>query len=484
MKKRVCLVPLLAALMLPTAFAAPTAYLPLGSDPLLEYQVEQLFALTTGTPSAKPYRLTDIHNALRHARTKQPALYDAIVDKLKIYNSRDAVVRQGVELRVKNGETHALGNDRGNTSAEYAQLSFEGIWRGSENTLMQVGLEYRVKAAELVPYNTFVAYSLGNVQVDLGYKEHWLSPFKHFAQVYSNNAEPSPSVSLGLVSPLHNWWNLDIELFYSELDHVEDGFYHQGQVVSGTPQLAGTRLHFEPVEGWTIGFNRIMQFGGGPRDVSVKDVFKAFFDPAGQDNRDLSGGTFDSELGDQWATITSHHQFTEWFNGEIYFEYGGEDTKDHKNYQFGNLAINAGVYLPTLTDKSSLRYEYSNMHSRWYTNELYFKNGNTIDGFVVGSFIADSRVFGDDNPSKAHILEWVYNSSLSSQWRLKYTTIAKENVEDSGFPIIDFTYQHRAHELEIVRNERWQDKQVEAKLAVGKDVFGENYSWLSLNIYW
>ncbi|CCQ09501.1 hypothetical protein PALB_3420 [Pseudoalteromonas luteoviolacea B = ATCC 29581] len=451
---------------------------------MLEYQVDTLFSLSTGTPARKPYRMSDIQDALRYIRLSEPDLHRAISDKINVYEQRDAITRQGAKVMLKSGEVDKLANDRGNQSDEYLQLDFEGIWRGSENTLMQVGIGYRAHSTKLIPYNTFVAYSLGNVQFDLGYREHWFSPFKHFGQVFSTNAKPSPSVSLSLVSPLRNWWNFDVELFYSELDHVNEGFYFQDKMVSGTPQLAGSRFSIEPIDGWTLGVNRMMQFGGGPRPVSFSDVVKAFFDPAGQDNRGLTGGTFDSELGDQWATLTSTHQFTDWYNAEVYFEYGGEDTSGHKNYRFGNLVMNAGVFLPRLTADSSLRYEYSNMHSRWYINNLYFKNGNTIDGFVVGNFAADNRLFGDDNPLKAHVLEWVQQSNSHSHWRVKYTTTYNENDferEDVG---LEFDYQHRAHELEVVRSERWQNKQAEAKLALGKDVFGENYAWLSLNVYW
>lgn len=478
---------LLAVLGLTAAtsvLAAPTAYLPLGSDPLLEYQVDQLFAETIGTPSRKPYRISDIYEALRYGRTTSPELHKVISNKLKVYQSRDGITHQGVKVALHSGETQKLANDRGNTSNEYLQLAFEGIWRGSENTLMQVGIEYRVDAAKLVPYNTFVAYSLGNVQIDAGYREHWLSPFKHFGQVFSNNAKSSPSLSLGLISPLNNWWNVDVELFYTELEYVQDGFYFENKTVSGTPQLAGSRFSIEPINGWTLGFNRMMQFGGGPRDVSFKDVVKAFFDPAGSDNRGLTGGTFDSELGDQWASLTSHHQFTDWFNGEIYFEYGGEDTSGHKNYQFGNLVMNAGLFLPNIIDKTSLRYEYSKMHSRWYLNELYYKNGNTVGGFVVGNFAADNRVFGDDNPMTAQVLELVYQTDMQSHWRVKYTSAANDNDFVAEIKGLEYHYSDTKQEFEIVRNERWNDKQVEAKLAIGKDVFGENYGWLSLNVYW
>lgn len=484
MKLKTAILTCLGMLVSTPTFAAPTAYLPLGSDPLLEYQIDQLFSLTTGTPSRKPYRINDVYQALRYVRVSDPDLYRSISSKLKVYQSKDGITRQGVKATISSGEEDKLANERGNTSKEYLQLAFEGIWRGTENTLMQVGLEYRVKQSELVPYNTFVAYSLGNIQVDAGYREHWLSPFKHFGQIFSNNAKSSPSLSISLVSPLNNWWNFDAEVFYSELDYVENGFYYEGKPVSGTPQLAGSRFSIEPMDGWTIGFNRMMQFGGGPRPVSFGDVMKAFFDPAGQDNRGLTGGGFDSELGDQWASLTSHHQFTDWFNAEVYFEYGGEDTSGHKNYQFGNLVMNGGLYLPKLTQQSTLRYEYSTMNTRWYINELYFKNGNAIDGFVIGNFAADNRLFGDNNPVQAHVLEWVYNSDMQSQWRVKYTTTRNRNEENQGYDDIEYVYKHQAHELEVVRSEQWQGNQVEAKLAAGRDVFGENYAWLSLNVYW
>ena len=39
----------------------------------------------------------------------------------------------------------------------------------------------------------------------------------------------------------------------------------------------------------------------------------------------------------------------------------------------------------------SLRYEYTNMHSLWYVNEIYPAYGNTVGGFVTGHYAADQR---------------------------------------------------------------------------------------------
>ena len=361
------------------AVAAPTAYLPLGKHPVLEHQIDRMFAISTGTPMAKPYRIYDVQIALRQIKQSDPDLHAQILGGIQPYLSKDTVTRVGVKLRAHSGGEVKLANDRSNNSSEFAEFSFDGLWRGSENSILQVGAEYRVDQGKVVAYNTFYGIGGDNLQLNLGYKEHWFSPFKSFAQIYSNNAQAPLSVSLGLNAPLQNWWNFDFELFYSELEHVEEGILYQGKLHDGTPKLAGTHFSFEPIGGWKIGFNRMMQFGGGPRKVSTKDIFKAYFDPAGNDNAGLTGSR-DAELGDQWASITSTIR-TNWIMPiEWYFEHAGEDTKQHKNYMLGNTANSIGIFVPSLLEKATFRYEYTNMHSLWYVNEIYETTGNTING--------------------------------------------------------------------------------------------------------
>ncbi|BBN80771.1 hypothetical protein PA25_07560 [Pseudoalteromonas sp. A25] len=464
------------------SYSSPTAYLPVGKDKLLEYQIDRMFALTDGVPMAKPYRISEINMALRKLHSVNRPLYNSIRKRLTSYFSKDDVTRQGVKLRYDSGEVVRLANDRSNQSNEYAEISLEGVWRGSDSSLLQLGMDYRVRQGDLVPYNTFYALGGDTFQLNLGYKEHWFSPFKSFAQVYSTNAQPSPSVSLGLIAPLTNWWNFDFELFYSELEHVEQGIVYQGKLHSGKPKLAGTHISIEPIEGWTIGLNRMMQFGGGPRKVSTSDIIKAYFDPAGSDNKTAQLSQ-DAELGDQWATITSTVQTNFYTPAEWYFEYGGEDTKGHKNYQFGNTVASFGLYLPQLTSNTTLRYEYTNMHSLWYENEIYPAAGNTIKGAVVGHFAGDMREFGDSAPSQIHTLEMTLSDNVNSMWRAKYTQVDNKSGYLNEFNEVGKDYE-KAQALQISNSRMIDKRQVETTLTVGKDVFGQSYTWLSLNVYW
>ncbi|KZN48393.1 capsule assembly Wzi family protein [Pseudoalteromonas luteoviolacea] len=464
------------------ALAMPTAYLPIGKDKILEYQIEKMFTMTAITPMSKPYRITEINQHIAKLGNIDPALQASIRARIAPYLERDTITRRGVKLRIDSGEEQKLANDRGNHSGEYAELSLDGIYRGSDNSLMQLGAEYRVESGKLVPYNTFYALGGENLQLNLGYKEHWFSPFKHSATIYSNNAQAPLSVSIGLNSPLRNWWNFDFEVFYSELEHVEDGILYQKEMHDGTPRLAGTHLSIEPFQNWKLAINRVMQFGGGPRKVGFEDVVKAYFDPAGNDNSGVTGSK-DNELGDQWASVTTSFK-TSWLTtAEWYLEHGGEDTREHKNYLFGNNVTSFGVYLPNLTEEFSFRFEHTNLHSLWYVNEIYPKTGNSIDGFVIGNSLANNRTFNDGVPSTSNVLEVTYSESLDSMWNLKLTSVQNKSGYRNELGGVSDNYENM-RELKLSNSRKIDSYQVETGLTLGKDVYGENYTWLSVNVYW
>ena len=259
-------------------------------------------------------------------------------------------------------------------------------------------------------------------------------------------------------------------------------FYIKMNFHDGTPKLAGTHISIEPVSGWKLGLNRMMQFGGGPREVNVGDVLKAFFDPAGNDNSQLAGGP-DNELGDQFASITNSFNFNWGMPAEVYFEYGGEDTKEHKNYEFGNIAYSIGAFLPTLTNSTSLRYEHTSMHSLWYKNYIYPTYGNTVDGYVVGHFASDQRYFGDGVPSDVHSVELTYTETAKSFWRTKLTLIDNDSGYVNNFGSVSKQYE-QAIELQLSNNRKWQDYSIETTLTYGEDVFGDDYAWLSVALFW
>lgn len=452
--------------------ASPSTLLPIGSDPHLERQIDHLFAITRSRPLSKPYSISEIELAMREIKESRPLLFQSIIEQLDRYKGNNRISRVSLTTRTSFDQDSFIANQRGLNSDEYLQTLVEAVWRPNENSLVQAGLDYRVSSGELVPHNTFVAYSVGNIQLDLGYREHWYSPFKHSAQLISTNAQLGPSISLSTILPIENWWNLSFDLFYTRLDKVEKGIAFQNEWHDGRPHLLGTHLSIEPLDGWKLGFNRLLQFGGGPREVSVGDILNAFFDPAGNDNS-YSQEEREGEFGDQLASVTTSYSFGTELPIEIYAEIAGEDTQGGSNLSLGNQATNFGIFLPQLYNDFALRYEYNRWKTLWYTNHLY-ANGNTNKGRVFGHYAGDQRTFGHGVPAEVHKATIDYHESLSASWSASVATLRNS----------DKAQYDKAYEFQLENRRVWQGKHLDSKLTVGKSVFSEKYGQLSVTVSW
>jgi hypothetical protein len=458
------------------AKAAPTAYLPLGADPRLERQVEKMLALTGSAPLTKPYRITQIASSTERIRVSHPLLYQAIRDGIRPYLSDAQLVRAGIGLAVDGDTSSTLANQRGLSSTEWAEFSVDGVWRPSRTLLAQAGMSYRAEAGTLVNYNTFVSAGFGRLQFDVGYKEHWWSPFDHSAMLISNHARPSPSVTVSFSEPLENYWDANFEIFYSKLDSVEQGIRWQGSFYDGRPNLVGTHFSVKPFQGLQLGFNRIMQLGGGPRDLSFGDFLKAFVDPVSADNL----AEPDREAGDQLASITG--QLDMFLRGkpfELYFEHAGEDTVSNSNYKLGNQANSVGFFFPDLTQTLALRYEWNKWKTSWYLNGMY-KYGNTNHGNVFGHFGGDQRVFGEGVPSQVHTMSLDYFGSRNDFWQLKLGVVDNDSNID-GRPTA-FAYK-TGYNVELFNSRNWRNYRLETQLTLGKSVFDQSYQHLSVSLF-
>lgn len=458
------------------AKAAPTAYLPLGADPRLERQVEKMLALTGSAPLTKPYRITQIASSTERIRVSHPLLYQAIRDGIRPYLSDAQLVRAGIGLAVDGDTSSTLANQRGLSSTEWAEFSVDGVWRPSRTLLAQAGMSYQAEAGTLVNYNTFVSAGFGRLQFDVGYKEHWWSPFDHSAMLISNHARPSPSVTVSFSEPLENYWDANFEIFYSKLDSVEQGIRWQGSFYDGRPNLVGTHFSVKPFQGLQLGFNRIMQLGGGPRDLSFGDFLKAFVDPVSADNL----AEPDREAGDQLASITG--QLDMFLRGkpfELYFEHAGEDTVSNSNYKLGNQANSVGFFFPDLTQTLALRYEWNKWKTSWYLNGMY-KYGNTNHGNVFGHFGGDQRVFGEGVPSQVHTMSLDYFGSRNDFWQLKLGVVDNDSNID-GRPTA-FAYK-TGYNVELFNSRNWRNYRLETQLTLGKSVFDQSYQHLSVSLF-
>lgn len=462
----------IVACLSPIVIASPTAYMPIGIESHLQLQVDRLFALTSGSPMRKPYAINEIEAALEKIKPTHPSLYDYIERQLGRYHGHKNTSRLGVKVSLSSKKEQWIANQRGLTSSEHLQGTLESIWRPKHFILAQAGIDYRVDGTNMVPFNTFVALSSKKVQLELGYKEHWYSPFKFSSQLISSNAKMGPAVSLSTIESIENWWHLKFDLFYTRLDPLEKGIRHGGMWHDGRPHLLGTHINIEPVNGWKLGFNRLLQFGGGPRKVSFGDIVKGFIDPAAHDNA-YSQDERDAELGDQLASITTSYRFGIDMPVEIYAELAGEDTQGQSNLSLGNQATGFGVFLPKISQNIAFRYEYNRFKTGWYTNHNY-RFGNTNGGAVVGHYAGDQRKFGHGVPTEIHRAAIDVFRSIDTSWGLSLASINNK----------DRSLYRKGYELQLQARHIWQEYTLEPKLTAGKSVFSDSYVRFSYAIHW
>ncbi len=449
-------------------------YLPVNSDATLDNDIETLAVIADIPKLTKPYNLAVIFQALNKIRYERPELYQRLNRQLLPYKKSAALTHSKTSVSFNGGETHVIPNARSNTTENHFSFSNRFQWQARDWLGFYVGTELTQDSNSIA--GSMVSLGTSWAQLDIGYKEHWYSPFQSQSMVLSTNAEAMPSVSLSNNLPVVFFdTNFNYEFFLAQMDHQPVLF--NGEYSSRRkPYLAGFHAGFEPVKGWTLGVNRVFQFGGGERSVSFKTIAKAFFDPNGADNTrtDLSS---DQEAGNQIASFTSKFNFDTDIPFTFYSELAGEDTGSGKNFQFGNPALSAGVFLPLLMDnRLSLTYEYSFWENGWYSHHLY-RDGYANDGFVLGNWaLQQQRENNTALEGESHYLKSAYqfdnNRKLISQLRFVFPEESARSVYEQSWEIdLEYLFPWRGNTLSV-------------GTYAGNDMLGKNFWQARASFQW
>ncbi len=406
-------------------------YLPEKLSPILENEVERL-AVVAGIPNlTKPYSIATIFYYLDTIKESDPALYSRLQSSLSVYERKYGVTHAKTGLAFSD-ESVAMPNARGNYTNELGSFSFRGQLQFADWFALYPGAHlsgYRSLSSEQNPQATGSVLSLGVswAQLDIGYKDYWMSPFQGSAQLLSTHAESMPSISLSNNLPINfvgSRWNYQV--FLAQMS--EQPVFFEGETNDERgPLLAGVHISFQPTPWFSLGASRMFQFAGGERPRDFETLLRAFYDPRGTDNT----ADLDEQSGNQVASVSSRI----YFDGSIPFsfslEYAGEDTNNSKDYQLGNTAITAGIYFPYfLVRDLSITYEYSDWQDRWYTNGVYPEEGYSHEGFVLGHWaMQDQRDLNTALEGSSHFFKM--------QWQLPkdhvlVTSIRFADHEDVG----------------------------------------------------
>jgi hypothetical protein len=456
---------LVLALTTTTAHARGVSpYLPLDLSPEIERKIERVLILGDQPALTRPIAAATVLDALPRACELDAALCADVRRYLTSLARTAGISYASLNLGSGTGADTPLPNRHGMSSRSNYEAAIAAYWQLGDSFLVTAGVQgYE---GEATPTGTTLSFGRDFAQIDLGFRDRRWSPFMDSAMLVSTQAATMPSVTLSSYRPLTKV-KLRYEAFVSRLS-ASSNIAIDGGTTSGEPQLAGLHLSIEPVPGWSLGVQRVMQYGGGERPDSFGDLFDAFFNPSDNDNA-APGST--QEFGNQVASLTSQFVIGEPLPMTVYFEYAGEDTSTLSNFRLGNTALAAGVTLPKLGQRFSATFELTEWQNGWYVHHIY-QDGLRHEGHVLGHWGGDWRVVGDGVGARSAFARVTADQVLGGTLEASYRQLDNENYSGVSY--------ETARQLEARYSRAWDQLYVGGDLVVGQDVFGESYSRVGL----
>jgi hypothetical protein len=448
------------------AARGPSPYLPLNLSPEMERQIERLLMLADYPVISRPIAAATVLDALPKACSRDRSLCDSVRRYLERYMKPLALDEATLEVATSSDGPVGLANRRGLDSDDSWAVSAQGHWQITDHVLLSAGgVAYDGQA---IPTGSLLSMGWDFAQLDIGYREHWLSPFTSSAMALSTNAPTMPSITLSNYAPLTRW-HFQYEIFLAEMDY-SDRIAFQDGFTFGNPRLAGLRLAIQPAPGWILAANRVLQFGGGARGgTSFGDFLDALFRPHEYDNTSDSLSS-DEQFGNQVAALTSRFIFPGRKPFSVYFEYAGEDSSYEGNFRLGNAALSMGLSMPNLIDGLDLTVEASERQNAWYVHGVY-QDGLTGEGRVIGHWGADQRTFGDEVGAQAVNVQIGWRQSSSRLFNFGFQALQNENYSSESYST--------AYAVSASYATAFRGFTVGAEVRGGRDVFGEDYTRLS-----
>jgi hypothetical protein len=283
-----------------------------------------------------------------------------------------------------------------------------------------------------------------------------------------------PSITLSNYEPI-TAIGFNYEIFAAKMSH-QDNIVYYGGTTSGNPYLAGIQVGIEPVSGYAIAINRVMQYGGGARGGgSASEFFDALFHNSNQP--DVAGQS--EEFGNQVASLTSSILFPAAIPFAVHAEYAGEDNAYSGPYLLGATNFSLGIDFPLLWKSFDFSFEVSEWQNDWYVHHLY-PEGLTNDGHVIGHWFGDQRYPGDAIGGNSQSLRFGWRLASGDYLQATYRTMSLDTAwRTSGDPLP--TYE-RLQTLGINWSTVWKGHSVNMELSGGQDVFGDSFARIAASV--
>jgi len=477
--------PLCAACAIGTAAHADplSAYLPLNLEPEMERQVERVLILADEPILKRPFPVELVKAALPDACKKDAALCARVRRYLARYSRDYAVTHASATAAASSGAHVVLPNQHGLTSNDDWELSAQGYVQPSDYLLASLGaIAYSGRTQAT---GSMLSVGASWAQLDAGYRDHWLSPMTDTgSMLYSTESPTSPTVTLSNWEPLSRL-GFQYEFALGRLSQTGansgrsvpgDNISYNGVTSRGDPKLLSAQLSIEPFPGWSLGFNRNLEYGGGSGlPGSASFLLRDFFKPSG----------LSQNQGNQEASYISRFIFPGKTPFAVYFQYAGEDNSNGGSYLLGNAALSAGIDFPRIGRHFDATYEVAEWQDIWYVHFIYL-DGMTNFGDVLGTWGADQRVFGDGVGARSQMLRVGWEPPFGGYFEARARTLVNQNYYALGGEHRQYSPgqpppfpYHQYYDVSLTYSRPWNGLTLGAQATAGRDVDGDSFTRLA-----
>ncbi|MBL8270712.1 capsule assembly Wzi family protein [Steroidobacter sp.] len=455
---------------MPAAARGVSPYLPMGMSPDMDRKIQRVLALGGKTVMRKPIPAAVVLEALPRACKSDEALCAEVRAYLQRYMKKSGVTHARVTAAVVDGDSSsAQPNAHGVDVNDAWEARVGGYYQWNDYVLISAGAI--ASDDEVIPTGSLLSLGTDYAQLDIGYRDHWLSPLNDSSSLISTEAPTMPSVTLSNYKPISRL-GIGYEVFAAEMSKQENLPTLDGLgVTSGKPRLAGMQGSVSPAEGLGFALSRVTQYGGGsPDGGTLSDFRKALIGS--------NSPTQLSEFGNRVASLTSSIIFPGKTPFAVHMEYAGEDNAYAGNYRLGATNMSVGIDFPQLWQNFDVTYEVSEWQNAWYVHHVY-RDGLVNREHVIGHWFGDQRVFGDAIGGQSHSLRAGWRSPSGRYWQATYRTMSLDEAWRVAGPEVGYdTFQ--SLRLDVSMDVR--GFAVDAGVQVGQDVFGDSFARLQASV--
>lgn len=460
-----------AALTAAIVFAQPPAYargvspyLPLNLSPAIERRIEQVLVLAGKPILRRPIAAATVLDALPRACAIDPVLCGEVRAYLDRFMKDAGVTLARVELAHGSGSSRfVLPNDHGIDVKDSWDVAGQGYYQFGDHALVNAGVV--AHSGRVTPEGSVLSLGWDAAQLDIGYRDHWLSPLLDSSMLMSTEAPTMPSVTLSNYTPL-GFMGFNYEVFAAEMSN-QNGIAYFNTTTNGRPRLAGLQLGLEPVSGYSFALNRLFQYGGGARGTGgIREFLNALTRNGNQ--ADVVGVS--QEFGNQQASLTSSIVFPGKTPFAVHVEYAGEDSAYAGRRRLGDTDFSVGIDWPKLPHNLDLTVELSEWQNAWYVHHLY-PDGMTNYGDVTGNWFGDQTLFQDSLGGHSRSLKLGWRRDAGDYLQLTYRGLSFDSRWrwSPGYQYVPM------RELQLSYTRDWRGRAVEGDLVMGRDATDKSF---------